>query len=61
MLICYGCNAATHLYCYGMDTPYNVERSPEFTREDYMFLCVRCREKGPDFQPVDLFINLLIF
>ena len=52
MLICYGCSASVHLFCYGINTPYNIERSPDSPREDYMFLCLKCREKGPDFQPV---------
>lgn len=60
MLTCYGCASSVHLYCYGINTPYNIEKSQEMGREVYMFVCIKCKEKGPDFQPVILIFYLII-
>lgn len=63
MLTCYGCYSSVHLFCHGINTPYNIEHSTDLPkREDYMYVCERCREMGPDYQPVyKLYYNYLLF
>ena len=45
MMYCYGCLLTVHLYCYGIDSQYKIEKSS--SGEDiYMFLCDKCKHLG---------------
>ena len=47
MMYCYGCFTSVHLYCYGVETPYKIEKTSK-GEEVLMFLCDKCRDSGPD-------------
>ena len=53
MIYCYGCLIATHLYCNGLETPYNVEKG-DSGEEYYMFVCDLCRLKGDQAEEVSI-------